>query len=129
MQRTHLRRKWYRIELTATRLIDRLGLPENQKLFFITLIVGAVCGLVAVSFHIIILAMERNIIRHMFVAAERGFNWRFAVLALVIPTLGGLAGRIAAAILGSRCTRQRNPPGQDSLFHQLRSNAFEISFW
>ncbi len=90
MQRTHLRRKWYRIELTATRLIDQLGLPENQKLFIITLIVGAVCGLVAVSFHLVILAMERNIIRHMFVAAERGFNWRFAVLALVIPTLGGL---------------------------------------
>lgn len=90
MQRAQLRRKWYRIELRATRFIDRLGLPENQKLFLITLIVGAVCGLVAVSFHLLILAMERNIIRHVFVAYERGFNWKFAVLTLMIPTLGGL---------------------------------------
>ncbi len=90
MQRAHLRRKWYRIELRATRIIDRLGLPENQKLFLITLIVGAVCGLVAVAFHLLILAMERNIIRHVFVAYERGFNWKFAALTLLIPTLGGL---------------------------------------
>ncbi len=90
MQRAQLRRKWYRIELRATRFFDRLGLPENQKLFLITLIVGAVCGLVAVSFHLLIMAMERNIIRHVFVAYERGFNWKFAALALLIPTLGGL---------------------------------------
>jgi len=90
VQRAQLRRKWYRIELRATRIIDRLGLPENQKLFLITLIVGAVCGLVAVAFHLLIMAMERNIIRHVFVAYERGFNWKFAALTLMIPTLGGL---------------------------------------
>ena len=90
MQRAQLRRKWYRIELRATRFFDRLGLPENQKLFFITLIVGAVCGLVAVSFHVLILAMERNIIRHAFEAAKDGLTWRFVALTLLIPTLGGL---------------------------------------
>lgn len=90
MQRAQLRRKFYRIELRATRLFDRLGLPDNQKLFVITLVVGLVCGLVAVFFHLLIKAMERNIIRHVFVAYEKGFNWRFAVLTLLIPTLGGL---------------------------------------
>ncbi|HEX4945201.1 MAG TPA: chloride channel protein [Blastocatellia bacterium] len=90
VQRAQLRRKWYRIELRATRIIDRLGLPENQKLFLITLIVGAVCGAVAVAFHLLILAMERNIIRHVFLAHERGFNWKTAALTLLVPTLGGL---------------------------------------
>ena len=90
MQRSQLRRKWYRIELRATHFFDRLGLPDNQKLFLLTLLIGAVCGLVAVFFHVIIKAMERNILRHVFIASERG-GWRWIVLTLLIPTLGGLA--------------------------------------
>lgn len=87
MQRSRLRRKWYRIELRATHFFDRLGLPDNQKLFLLTLLVGAVCGLVAVFFHAIIKALERNVIRHAFIAT----GWHKPVLTLLIPTLGGLA--------------------------------------
>ena len=86
MQRSRLRRKWYRIELRATHFFDRLGLPDNQKLFLLTLLVGAVCGLVAVTFHVFIKAAERNIIRHAFIA----HGWKQIVLTLLIPSLGGL---------------------------------------
>lgn len=91
LQRAQIRRKWYRIELKATHFFDRLGIPDNQKLFALTLLVGTVCGIVAVFFHILIRAMERNIIRHVFVAYERGYSVKFVVLTLTIPTLGGLA--------------------------------------
>lgn len=87
MQRSQLRRKWYRIELRATHFFDRLGLPDNQKLFLLTLLAGAVCGLVAVAFHVLVKALERNVIRHVFKAT----GWRQVVLTLVVPTLGGLA--------------------------------------
>jgi len=86
LQRSQLRRKWYRIELKATHFFDRLGLPDNQKLFLLTLLVGAVCGLMAVFFHVLIKAIERNVIRHVFIAT----GWRQVVLTLLIPTLGGL---------------------------------------
>ena len=87
MQRSQLRRKWYRIELRATHFFDRLGLPDNQKLFLLTLLAGAVCGLVAVAFHVLVKALERNVIRHVFKAT----GWRQVVLTLLVPTLGGLA--------------------------------------
>lgn len=86
LQRSQLRRKWYRIELKATHFFDRLGLPDNQKLFLLTLLVGAVCGLMAVAFHVLIRAAERNILRHVFLA----IGWRQVVLTLLVPTLGGL---------------------------------------
>jgi chloride channel protein, CIC family len=96
LQRAQIRRKWYRIELKATHFFDRLGIPDNQKLFALTLLVGAVCGLVAVFFHILIRAMERNVLRHVFVAYERastgqGSMLKWILLTLLVPTLGGLA--------------------------------------
>ena len=86
MQRAHFRRKWYRKELRVTHFFDRLGLPDNQKLFLVTLMIGGVCGLVSVIFHVLIKAAERNIIRHAFIAT----GWKQVVLTLLIPTLGGL---------------------------------------
>jgi chloride channel protein, CIC family len=96
LQRAQIRRKWYRIELKATHFFDRLGIPDNQKLFALTLLVGAVCGLVAVFFHILIRAMERNVLRHVFIASERaaqgqGSLLKWILLTLLVPTLGGLA--------------------------------------
>ncbi|HZS04598.1 MAG TPA: chloride channel protein [Blastocatellia bacterium] len=86
MQRAQIRRKWYRTELRVTHFLDRLGLPDNQKLFLVTLLIGGICGLVAVLFHVLIKAAERNIIRHVFIAT----GWRQVVLTLLVPTLGGL---------------------------------------
>jgi CIC family chloride channel protein len=91
LQRVNIRRRWYRTELKASHFIDRLGLPENQKLLLVTLLIGAVCGLVAVAFHILIRAAERNIIRHVFVAAQQGYTLKRILLTLLIPALGGLA--------------------------------------
>jgi len=86
LQRAQIRRKWYRTELRVTHFLDRLGLPDNQKLFLVTLLIGGICGLVAVLFHVLIKAAERNIIRHVFIAT----GWRQVVLTLLVPTLGGL---------------------------------------
>ncbi|MFN0119269.1 MAG: chloride channel protein [Blastocatellia bacterium] len=86
MPRARLTRRWYRAELRITHFFDRLGLTENQKLLLVTLMIGGVCGLVSVVFHILIRAAERNVIRHAFEA--RG--WTRVALILLIPTLGGL---------------------------------------
>lgn len=90
MQRAHIRRRWYRAELRITHFLDRLGLPDNQKLLLVTLLIGGICGLTAVFFHVLIKAAERNIIRHVFIAAEQGFTLKRVLLTLLIPTLGGL---------------------------------------
>ncbi len=86
MQRAQIRRRWYRTELRITHFFDRLGLPDNQKLLLVTLLIGGICGAVAVVFHVLIRAAERNIIRHVFLAT----GWKQVVLTLLVPTLGGL---------------------------------------
>lgn len=90
MQRAHLRRRWYRTELRASHFFDRLGLPDNQKLLLVTLLIGGICGLVAVVFHTIVKAAERNVIRHVFIAAQEGYTARRILLTLLVPTIGGL---------------------------------------
>lgn len=86
MQRAQIRRRWYRTELRVTHFFDRLGLPDNQKLLLVTLLIGGICSVVAVLFHVLIRAAERNIIRHVFLAT----GWKQVLLTLLVPTLGGL---------------------------------------
>jgi chloride channel protein, CIC family len=72
-----------RLALAALRLVP----TEAQRLLALTIVIGGICGLVAVAFHEAIRVAEDNLIgRAMFVG--RGGTW--IVLTLALPTVGGL---------------------------------------
>jgi CIC family chloride channel protein len=64
----------------------RLIPKESQRVFVLTLIVGAVCGLAAVSFHLAIIKTEELLVG---VALS---SRHFVLLGILTPTLGGLLG-------------------------------------
>ncbi|RMG50829.1 MAG: chloride channel protein [Acidobacteria bacterium] len=88
-QLLRIKRRWYRWELKATHLLDRLGLAENQKIFVLTILIGLTCGLAAVAVRLAINSTERQLIDRAVIWPS---HWRIFWM-LVIPTLGGaLAG-------------------------------------
>lgn len=82
-----LRRK-LKIKILQTSL--RFVPKESQRVFILTLIVGAVCGLAAVAFHLSILKAESFLIDRA-IAAPNG-NWMW--LTVLTPALGGLLSGI-----------------------------------
>ena len=79
--------RWHRIELGATRLFQRVRLPSNQKDFILTITIAVACGLLAVSYHGLILLISKNVIQR---ATELQGTSR-VVWMLIVPTAGGLA--------------------------------------
>jgi CIC family chloride channel protein len=75
-----------RLQLLGT--ARRLAPTESQRLFVMTLLIGAACGLAAVGFHFAILLVERLMIERALVAP--GHSWVF--WCLVSPAVGGLIG-------------------------------------
>ena len=71
---------WLRIEL-------RIVPNEAQRLFALTMIIGLVCGLAAVAFHLTIQVLELNLIGRA--AAASGQSWM--AWTIVTPTIGGVA--------------------------------------
>jgi chloride channel protein, CIC family len=79
-------RRWHRIQVRARRLFNRLPLREHQKIFILTLVIGAASGLAAVSFHLLLDLLQENVIYR---AAAVPHWWRLP-LVIVIPAVGGL---------------------------------------
>jgi len=77
----------------STRTLIRKLQPRNesQHLFALTLVVGVVCGLVAVAFHLALRAAEKLLIER----ALHAPGWSWMVWTVVTPTLGGLAAGAA----------------------------------
>src|SRR5262245_11543919 len=75
----------------AVRYSIRLSPTEAQRTLGVTLVVGAACGLLAVSFHSAILAASRLLIE----PAQAAPGWWWIVLTLACPTLGGLLAGLA----------------------------------
>lgn len=75
-----------RLRGLATGVVRRYLPNEAQHLFALTLLVGVVCGLVAVAFHLAIQGAERLFIERALEAPGR--SW--AVWTIVTPVLGGL---------------------------------------
>lgn len=87
MQQAELLKRWHRVELIATRVFQRLRLPTNQKYFILTITIAVACGLVAVSYHLLIKFVSANVIeRAIAIEGPSRVIWMLAV-----PTLGGLA--------------------------------------
>jgi len=85
------RRYRTRLRLLVLRFYLWLIPTESQRVFGLTLIVGAVCGLVAVAFHVAILAAEELLIDQAY--AREGNIGLF--LLIFIPAIGGLLSGFA----------------------------------
>ncbi len=77
---------WYRLQIRARQAFNRIPLREQQKIYILTLLIGVICGLAAVLFHLLLDFFQTNIIYAA--AAVQGW-WRIP-LVLFIPAIGGL---------------------------------------
>src|SRR5947209_1008137 len=87
MMRLALRR-WRRAKLAVLSSFDRIIPNESQRVFALTLIVGAACGVAAVAFHLSIIWTESLLISGALSSSH------YAILGILTPALGGLAGGI-----------------------------------
>ena len=78
--------RWRAINLAALRLFLRLAPSERQRVFVLTIVIGALCGLAAVAFHLAIQAAEGAWIDRAMAAP--GTSWM--PWTILVPTLGGL---------------------------------------
>jgi len=78
--------KWYRLQIRARRAFNRIPLRENQKIYILTLLIGGLCGLAAVSFHLLLDFFQSHVI---YAAAATAHWWRIPAL-IIIPVVGGL---------------------------------------
>lgn len=87
-------RKWRRTRRNVKNWLLRFSLrlvpSESQRVFVLTLIVGAICGLAAVAFHLAIISAEGFLINSALGAP--GSSWIF--WTILTPTLGGLLSGI-----------------------------------
>lgn len=83
----HLGRStWNRIQIRAREVLDRIPLQDQQKLYVLTLLIGGVCGLAAVLFHLLLDYFQGQLIYR---AAAVPHWWRIP-LVLLVPAVGGL---------------------------------------
>ncbi|MFO0585505.1 MAG: hypothetical protein U0229_24750 [Anaeromyxobacter sp.] len=67
--------------------LARVVPEEHQHLFVVTVIVGLVCGLVAVAFHLAIQLAEAQLVGRAIAAG----GWQGLLLLALSPAIGGLA--------------------------------------
>ncbi len=80
------RKKLHAFNIEFLRLFIRLIPSENQRVFGLTLVIGVVCGLSAVAFHLAIQFAEQNLIERALNAS--GYSWIW--LTILVPVGGGL---------------------------------------
>jgi CIC family chloride channel protein len=78
--------KWRSANASLLRLFLRLVPSESHRLFALTLIAGASCGLAAVFFHLSIIGTESRLIDRAMHASGRSWIW----WTIFTPTAGGL---------------------------------------
>lgn len=83
---TRISPRWFRIQIQGRRFFNRIPLREHQKVYVLTLLIGAICGLAAVAFHLLLDFCQNHIIY----AAAAFQGWMRIPLLLLIPTIGGL---------------------------------------
>jgi chloride channel protein, CIC family len=79
-------KKWYHFQIRARKAFNKIPLREHQKISILTLLIGAICGLAAVSFHLLLDFFQDHIIYN---AASTLHWWRIPLL-IIIPSIGGL---------------------------------------
>lgn len=86
MQASERQKKWYKIQLGATRLFQKIHLPANQKYFILTVTIAIACGLIAVVYHLLLKLVSDLLINRVtaFHGTPKG------IWILIVPTAGGL---------------------------------------
>ncbi|MGE0886484.1 MAG: chloride channel protein [Blastocatellales bacterium] len=77
---------WYRFQIRARRLFNNVPLPESQKIYILTLLIGVLSGLAAVSFHLLIDYFQK----HLIYSAGAITTWWRWPLVILLPVMGGL---------------------------------------
>lgn len=85
--------RWRFFKLKVLRFFLRFVPRESQRVFILTLVTGAACGLAAVAFHLAIIKTEDLLINAALVAP--GYNW--AWMTILTPMLGGLLSGVLLA--------------------------------
>ncbi len=80
------RKGWYRFQIRARELFNRVPLREQQKIYILTLLIGGICGIAAVSFHLLLDYFQD----HMIYAAAASHHWWRLPSVVLIPSIGGL---------------------------------------
>ncbi|HYX28952.1 MAG TPA: chloride channel protein [Pyrinomonadaceae bacterium] len=84
-ERTSHSPKWFSFQVAARRVFNRIPVTENQKIYLLTMIIGCVCGLAAVCFHLLLDFFQN----HLIYRAATIPRWWIPLL-LCIPAIGGL---------------------------------------
>src|SRR5882724_2125224 len=95
------RRAWLRLQIKTIRFYKRLGLSENRIFFFLAIVIGAICGLIAVGFHLLV----RGLTTLCFGTADpdsiQTVHSYFIIIPLIGAFLAGLVMKLSPASRGS----------------------------
>lgn len=84
------RPRWRRANLGALRLFLRVLPAERQRVFALTIVIGLLCGLAAVAFHLAIRFAEKNLIERAMSAPSHSWIW----WTILTPMIGGVLSGI-----------------------------------
>jgi CIC family chloride channel protein len=90
-----VRAQYRRVRVAFLRAEFRIAPTEQQRLFILTLVIGVVCGLTAVAFHLSIKSLEHLLITRAM--AAKGSTW--IVWTVATPALGGLVAGLVLQYL------------------------------
>jgi len=77
------------------RFVARVTPTEQQRLLALTLVVGGVCGLVAVSFHLAITWISKHVIERAMALP----SWHWIAASLAVPVVGALVVGVVTTIV------------------------------
>src|SRR5262245_61106543 len=77
---------WYWLQIRARQFFNRVPLQDQQKIYLLTLLIGGICGLAAVLFHLLLDYFQGPFIYR---AASIPHWWGFPLVVL-LPAVGGL---------------------------------------
>jgi predicted transcriptional regulator len=81
------RPRWRRANLAALRLFLRVLPSERQRVFALTILIGVLCGIAAVAFHLAIRATEQQFIGRAMSAPGHSWVWRTILTPMVTHAL------------------------------------------
>jgi CIC family chloride channel protein len=77
---------WYEAQVRARKAFNRLPLTEAQKIYILTMLIGALGGLAAVLFHVLLDFFQNHIIYRIAGAS----SWWHIPGVIIVPAIGGL---------------------------------------
>ena len=86
VEKHHQNPSWYRLQIRARQFFNRVPLQDQQKIYVLTLLIGVLCGLAAVLFHLLLDYFQDQFIYR----AASIPHWWGIPLVVLLPAVGGL---------------------------------------